>query len=131
MVSFYHASMHIYWKHFAVLVENQEELWQRFLEGSKPNEILGTMKHCLQLWHNCFLIYFQSWFCIYLSCKQLPKVRLPLQRNTLISFQLLRHISLLCFCSILSSSASFSFSYEGHLSLSAMSQNLFYSTGIF
>lgn len=130
MVSFYHAWTHIYWKHFAVLVENQEDLWQKFPWGSKPNEILGTMTHCLQLWHNCFLIYSQSWFCIYLSCKQLPKVRLPLQRNTPISFPL-RHISLLCFCSIFSSSALFSFSYEGHLSLSAMSQNLFHSTGIF
>lgn len=57
--------------------------------GGKPRGILAevswrlanlikycTMKHCLQLWLNCILIYFQSCFCIYLSCKQLPKVRL-------------------------------------------------------
>ena len=35
------------------------------------------MKHCLQLWHNLLLIYFQSCFCVYLSYKQHPKVRLP------------------------------------------------------
>lgn len=57
--------------------------------GGKPRGILAevswrlanlikycTMKHCLQLWLNCILIYFQICFCIYLSCKQLPKVRL-------------------------------------------------------
>lgn len=49
------------------------------------------------------------------------------QRGTLISFPW-RHISLLCVCSISSSSALFPFFYEHPLSLSARSQNLFHST---
>lgn len=39
------------------------------------------VRYCLQLGHNCLLICFRSWFCVYLSCKQLPKVSLPLMRT--------------------------------------------------
>lgn len=64
-----------------------------------------TMKHCLQLWLNYILIC----FCIYLSCKQLPKFRLPHRKE--LWFPLCEGmISLLCFCTIFSSSAFYSLS---------------------
>ena len=83
-----------------------------------------TMKHCLQLWLNYILIC----FCIYQSCKKLPKFRLP-HREELIS-SLWRHASPVLFLFLqyfLFSSFLFHSSYEGHLSLSAVSQDLFHS----
>lgn len=56
------------------------------LEGSKPDGTPCTMKHCLQLWRNCVLIYFWSCFCIYQSCKHFPKIKLPYREVFWFSF---------------------------------------------
>ena len=44
------------------------------------------VRYCLQLGHNCLLICFRSWFCVYLSWKQLPKVSLPLMRTLVLGW---------------------------------------------
>lgn len=44
------------------------------------------VRYCLQLGHNCLLICFRSWFCVYLSCKLLPKVSLPLMRTPVLGW---------------------------------------------
>ena len=64
-----------------------------------------TMKHCLQLWLNYILIC----FCIYWSCKQLPKFRLPHREELwFLLCEGMHPLFCFCFCSIFSSPAFYS-----------------------
>lgn len=83
------------------------------------------VRYCLQLGRNCLLICFRSRFCIYLRCKQLPKVSLPLTRTLVPSSW--GRISALSIIAAFVFWAVSSVSREGRPSL-AISQKPFHST---
>lgn len=79
---------------------------------------------------NCILTYFLSCFCFYLSCKHFPKVKLAYREVFWFSFS--KGVHICCVPAVFQSpSGLFPFSYEGHLSISAISPNLLHSTDIF
>lgn len=70
---------------FAVL-NAMRGILSEFSQRLAPPPPKYFVRYCLQLGHNCLLICFRSWFCVYLSCKQLPKVSLPLMRTLVLGW---------------------------------------------